>query len=332
VLFVVLALMTAAGGGAVAVAGGAGGARGAGGCAGGDDAAYRREIEAWQKNRDVRLRAEGGWLTLAGLFWLKPGENRFGSRTGPQKGDGDGDSDGKGNDIVLPAHSSPPRAGAFLVDGSKVEVVVAPGAAVTLAGKPVTRAVLRSDGGSGEPDILALGSLTMQVIERQGRLAIRLKDARSPTRRQFKGLRYYPINRRYRVLARFVAHPRPVSITVPNILGHSEPLPSPGTVEFELDGKTFRLDPVVEAPDDPQLFFIFRDQTAGKTTYGSGRFLYTDRPQNGTVVLDFNEAYSPPCAFTPYATCPLPPSQNYLPIAIEAGELFDGHGPGIVHP
>jgi uncharacterized protein (DUF1684 family) len=292
-------------------------AAGGGGSVGGadDDAAYRREIEAWQHNRDVRLRAEGGWLSLAGLFWLKPGENRFGARA---------DRDG-GNDIVLPAHSSPPKAGSFLVDGSKVEVVVAPGVAVTLAGKPVTRTVLRSDAGGREPDVLALGSLTMQVIERQGRLAIRLKDAKSQARQQFKGLRYYPINPRYRVLARFVAHPKPVSIPIPNVLGHSDHLPSPGYVELALGGKTFRLDPVIEEPGAQELFFIFRDQTAGKTTYGSGRFLYAPLPRNGTVLLDFNKAYSPPCAFTPYATCPLPPDQNRLPIAIEAGELSDAH-------
>ena len=275
-----------------------------------DAAAHRREVEAWQKARDARLRADGGWLTLAGLFWLKPGANRFGA-------------DSK-NDIVLPASSSPPQAGAFIVDGSKVSVAVAPGVSVTLAGKPIGNAALRSDAQGAEPDVLTLGALTLQVIDRHGRLAIRLKDKQSRTRREFQGLRYYPIDARYRIVARFVSHATPVTITVPNVLGVSEAEPSPGYAEFTLGGKTFRLDPVIE-PGESRLFFIFRDRTAGKTTYGAGRFLYADPPQNGQkngeIVLDFNKAYTPPCAFTPFATCPLPPDQNRLPLAVEAGEL-----------
>jgi uncharacterized protein (DUF1684 family) len=275
-----------------------------------DAAAHRREVEAWQKVRDARLRADGGWLTLAGLFWLKPGINRFGADAS--------------NDIVLPAPPAPARAGAFVLDGGKVHVEVAPGVPLTRAGQPVDARTLRSDAGGAEPDVLALGPLTMQVIERHGRLAIRLKNNDSPTRRQFHGLRYYPIDARYRVVARFVPHAQPVTITVPNVLGLPEAEPSPGYAELVLGGKTFRLDPVTE-PGEPRLFFIFRDQTSGKTTYGSGRFLYADPPRNGQIVLDFNQAYSPPCAFTPYATCPLPPEQNRLPIPIEAGEL-DPHG------
>ena len=270
-----------------------------------DGAAHRREVEAWQKARDARLRADGGWLTLAGLTWLKPGANRFGS-------------DAR-NEIVLPA-PAPARAGAFVLDGDKVHVEVAAGVPVTRAGQPTDARALRTDAGGAEPDVLALGPLTMQVIERHGRLAIRLKDNDSPTRRQFKGLRYYPIDARYRIVARFVPHARPVTITVPNVLGLPEAEPSPGYAELALGGKTFRLDPVTE-PGEPRLFFIFRDLTAGRTTYGSGRFLYADPPRNGQIVLDFNQAYTPPCAFTPYATCPLPPEQNRLPIAIEAGEL-----------
>jgi uncharacterized protein (DUF1684 family) len=273
--------------------------------------AHRQEIEAWQKTRDARLRADGGWLTVAGLFWLKPGANRFGSAAG--------------NDIVLPADSAPGSAGTFVVDGKRVSVQVEPGAGVTLAGKPVTKVGLRSDAAGAEPDVLALGALTMQVIERDGRLAIRLKDLHSQLRRSFKGLRYYPTKLSYRVVARFIPHSKPVSIALPNMLGFSENVPSPGTAEFELRGKTMRLDPVIETPGDTVLFFVFRDQTSGKTTYGAGRFLYADPPRDGKIVLDFNKAYTPPCGFTPYATCPLPPKQNRLPVAIEAGELYDGH-------
>lgn len=270
-----------------------------------DAASHRQQVEAWQRNRDARLRADGGWLTLAGLFWLKPGASSFGA-----------DPHGE---IVLPA-PAPAHAGTFVLDGARVRVEAVPGVALTLAGKPVDRRQLQSDAGGAEPDVLSLGALRLQVIERHGRYAIRVKDNDSPVRRQFKGLRYYPINARYRVVARFVAHTKPVTITVPNVLGLAEDEPSPGYAEFTLDGKSFRLDPVTE-PGEPRLFFIFRDQTAGKTTYGSGRFLYADPPRDGAIVLDFNQAYSPPCAFTPYATCPLPPAQNRMATAIEAGEL-----------
>jgi uncharacterized protein (DUF1684 family) len=275
-----------------------------------DPAAHRAEIEGWQKTRDMRLRADGGWLTVAGLFWLKPGVNRFGTAAT--------------NDIVLPPGSTAASAGVFAVDGARVTVELAPAVGATLVGKPVTKTPLRSDAGGAEPDVLALGALTMQVIERDGRLAIRLKDLHSKLRRDFKGLRYYPTQLSYRVVARFVPHAKPASLALPNMLGFSETVPSPGYAEFQIAGKTFRLDPVIETPGDTVLFFVFRDQTAGKTTYGAGRFLYADAPKDGRIVLDFNKAYTPPCGFTPYATCPLPPPQNKLRVAIEAGELYDG--------
>jgi uncharacterized protein (DUF1684 family) len=289
-----------------------------------DDAAYRAEIDSWRLSREARLKADDGWLTLAGLFWLKPGANRFGA-------------DGA-NDIVLPVHESRPRppsqAGTFTLDKGTVTVEVAHGVIATLNGNPVTRVGLRSDADAdahargGGPDILALGSLTFQVIARQGRLAVRLKDGQSAARQKWHGLRYYPTKPSLRVIARFIPHPKPVAITVPNVLGYSESLPSPGTAVFEIDGRQMRLDPVIESPGDQQLFFIFRDRTAGKTTYASGRFLYADPPRDGHVVLDFNKAYNPPCAFTAYATCPLPPDQNRLSIPIEAGELlYEHHSP-----
>jgi uncharacterized protein (DUF1684 family) len=284
------------------------------------DPAYVREIEAWRRERVQRLTADGGWLTVAGLFWLKPGVNRFGA-------------DGA-NEIVLPAHSAPAQAGTFVLESGRVRVEVRPGVPVTLAGKPVTRMDLRSDAGGAPPDVLSLGALTMQIIERGGRLGVRLKDMKSPARAKFQGLRYFPIDPRYRVVATFVPHPKPVSINVPNVLGMVESMPSPGYASFTLAGTStlagaavaspLRLDAVLE-PGETQLFFIFRDQTTGKATYGAGRFLYADPPVNGKIVIDFNRAYSPPCAFTPHATCPLPPASNKLPVAIEAGEMFAGH-------
>jgi uncharacterized protein (DUF1684 family) len=274
------------------------------------DAGYRREVERWRREREARLTADGGWLTVAGLFWLKPGSNRFGA-------------DAK-NDIVLPAHSAPPAAGRFVLEGGQVSVEVAPGAAVTIAGKPVSKAALKTDAGGAAPDVLALGALTMQIIARGDRLGVRLKDMRSQARRDFKGLTFFPTKPQLRISARFVAHARPTTMDVPTVIGTTERNPSPGYASFEIDGKRLRLDPVVE-PGSDQLFFIFRDKTAGRGTYGGGRFLYADMPRDGWVVLDFNRAYSPPCAFTAHATCPLPPAQNRLPVAIEAGETFAGH-------
>ena len=286
----------------------------AGAGAGAGDATYVHEIESWRRERLQRLTADGGWLTVAGLTWLKPGANTFGADPA--------------SDVVLPAHSAPAQAGAFVLEAGRVRVEVRPGAAVTLAGKPVTRAALRSDAGGATPDVLALGALTLQIIDRGGRLGVRLKDLKNPARAAFKGLRYFPISARFRVVATFVPHPKPVSLKVPNVLGMVESMPSPGTATFVLDGDPaappLRLDAVLE-PGETQLFFIFRDATSGKSSYGAGRFLYADPPVNGKVVLDFNRAYSPPCAFTPHATCPLPPANNRLPVAIEAGEMFAGH-------
>jgi uncharacterized protein (DUF1684 family) len=265
---------------------------------------YQREIETWRAQRMARLAAEDGWLTVVGLTWLKDGVNRFGADAA--------------SDVVLPA-GAPPRAGVLRLAAGHVTVEVQPGANATVGGQPVTSRALRSDADSAGPDILALGAVTLQIIDRGGRLAARVKDRDAAARRAFHGTPWYPVKPEYRVVARFVPHPQPRTLAVATVVGIPEAMSSPGSALFELGGKSLRLDPVLE-PGSPQLFFIFRDGTSGKTTYGAARFLYADPPKDGRVVLDFNKAYSPPCAFTPYATCPLPPPQNRLPVAIEAGE------------
>jgi uncharacterized protein (DUF1684 family) len=255
---------------------------------------YQAEMAAWREQREAALRADGGWLTVTGLFWLHEGANRFGS--------------GSANEIVLPNDPALKSGGAFDLDHGKV--------------------VMRMDGRSrelradsaGSPDIVTLGSLSMFVIQRGDRYGIRLKDQNSRLRKEFTGLRYFPVNESYRVTALFVPDPR--KIPIPNILGQTEDTPSPGYVEFDLEGRKLRLTPVEESPNE--LFFIFRDLTSGAETYGSGRFLHTAMPKDGKVELDFNKAYNPPCAFTPYATCPLAPKQNRLPVRIAAGELKYG--------
>jgi uncharacterized protein len=271
---------------------------------------YAVEIQKWRRDREARLRSDDGWLTVAGLFWLKDGPNRFGADPG--------------NDIVLPEGSAPPRAGTFELAAGKTSVEVQPGVEVTCEGKPVARRALRSDTGGAAPDVLKLGDLSLFVIERGGRYAIRLRDRNSKLRQQFTGLRWFPVKESYRVTARYVSYPSLKPVVVPNILGATEKMPSPGYAVFDLDGKEVRLEGVFEEPQATQLFFIFKDATSGKETYPAGRFLYSDLPKNGAVVLDFNRAYNPPCAFTPFATCPLPPEQNRLPMRIEAGELRYG--------
>ena len=270
---------------------------------------YQVDVEKWRQDRETRLKSDSGWLTVSGLFWLKEGANRFGSD--------------RGNDIVLPA-SAPALAGVFEHHGDKTTVKVQNGATVTSAGEAITEMEMKSDK-DGDPTILALGDLSMFVIARGERYAIRLKDKNSALRKQFTQLTWYPVKPEYRVTASFQAFDPPKMIPIPNILGQTDQLPCPGYVTFKLNGKKIRLDPVLEDPDAKELFFIFKDHTSGGTTYPSGRFLYADLPVEGKVVLDFNKAYNPPCAFTPYATCPLPPPQNKLDIAIEAGELSYGH-------
>jgi uncharacterized protein (DUF1684 family) len=271
------------------------------------DEAYRAEVQKWRRERETRLKADGGWLTLAGLFWLEEGPNPFG--TDPA------------GDIVLPEASAPAKAGVFVLTGAQVTVSLLPGASGRIGGRPVSGAVAMQPDTSGAPDVLEMGALSMNVIKRGDRYAVRLKDKNNAARKGFTGLKWFDIQEDYRVEARWVSYPQPKPVKVPNVLGQTESMPSPGYAEFTLRGKAVRVDGVLEAPQAEQLFFILRDQTSGKETYGAGRFLYADLPKAGKVVLDFNKAYSPPCAFTPYATCPLPPPQNWMPVRVEAGEM-----------
>ena len=276
----------------------------------GADEAYRTEVRKWREERETRLKADGGWLTVAGLFWLEEGRKSLGSDPS--------------SDFVLPA-SAPAKVGVFERTGTTVRVRPEPGAAVLLDGKALAGpATLRPDA-SGEPDVLAVGPLTMTVIERGDRFGIRLRDRDNPARRSFAGLSWFDVDESWRIEATFVPYPEPKAVKVPNVLGQMNEMPSPGYAEFTRDGRTIRLDGVLESKDAEELFYIVRDGTSGKETYGAGRFLYAPMPKDGRVLLDFNKAYSPPCAFTPYATCPLPPKQNWIPVRVEAGEKADHH-------
>jgi uncharacterized protein (DUF1684 family) len=273
------------------------------------ETSYREEVEGWRRSREAALKADGGWLTVAGLFWLKPGTSRFGSAAD--------------NDIVLPA-SAPARAGRIDLRGREVRVRFEPGVAAQVDGKAATGATLQPDT-SGKAEVISMGPLRLHLIERGGRLGLRLKDMNAEARRRFTGLQWFPVDERYRVTARFLPHRERKPLAVPNVLGQVEKMPSPGYAVFELDGKEERLEGVLETPGATELFFIFKDATSGRETYPSGRFLYSGLPKDGRLVLDFNRAYNPPCAFTDYATCPLPPKENLLKARIPAGELRYGH-------
>ena len=266
---------------------------------------YAASIEDWRRERLQRLTSDEGWLTVAGLYWLDEGDNRAGTEAG--------------SPVLLPPGSAPPRVGVFRRAQGGVTFIADPSAVVTSGGRPVTTMQMKDDT-TGTADTIALNDLTMFIIKRGDRLAVRLRDKNRRERREFKGLDYFPIRKEYRVVAEWVSYDPPRAIAIPNILGTSEELPCPGYARFTLEGKEFRLEPVIEQPGDQELFFIFADQTNGSETYPSGRFFYASPPRDGTMVLDFNKAYSPPCAFTPFATCPLPPPQNRLAARIEAGE------------
>jgi uncharacterized protein len=265
--------------------------------------AYQAEIQKWREKRDGELRSEDGWLTLVGLFWLKEGANLIGS-----------DST---RDIVLPAEFAPARVGVFEFHQGKLGLRVEKGVKVSVNDKPVTKATIQTDA-KGKPDLIRLGDLRLFVIKRGDKYGVRVKNKNHPARLAFEGLKYFPIEPAYRFTAKYVAYEKPKEIEIVNILGDVSLMPSPGYVTFELNGKACRLDALT---DDKKLFFIFRDLTSGKTTYPAGRFLYAEAPTGDNVVLDFNQAINPPCAFTTFATCPLPPPQNHLKVAIEAGEL-----------
>jgi uncharacterized protein len=259
--------------------------------------AHERTVEAWRAARYAALRREIGWLSLAGLDWLRPGENRIGS-----------DPD---LEVTLPA--GPPVAGTItLADDSMVADGV-----FTHDGAPVEGLPLVDDS-EGDPTMLELGDLRFCVIERGGRHAIRTWNTRAPALREFDGIDHWPVDGAWRIDARFEPTPGRTA-SVPDVLGFIEEEETPGDVVFELDGLEHRLQALAGGPKG-ELWLVFGDATNGNETYGGGRFLYTAAPVEGSVEVDFNRAYNPPCVFSPFATCPLPWPENRLPIRVEAGE------------
>lgn len=267
---------------------------------------YQDEIREWQSRRLKKLLAEDGWTTLVGLFWLEPGENTFGRATD--------------NRLAMDYPGMPEQVGTFQMAGREVRFMAAPDAKVFHQGRPVSAIGPLADDSALAPTVLAVGSLSFYLIERSGRLGIRVKDSRADARVHFRGLEYFPVDPNWRLAARFEPYSPARKIPITTVLDMQEEMPAPGALVFEVDGQSYRLDAVLEA-GERDWFVMFADATNGKQSYGAGRFLYVAPPANGKTVIDFNKSYTPPCAFSAFATCPLPPPQNRLPIAVTAGEL-----------
>jgi uncharacterized protein len=253
----------------------------------------------WWAARDERLRDPNGWLTLVGLHWLSPGENTFGADAS--------------NDIQLTGRDVPAHAGSlWLSDG---EVRLQP------HGERVPRPEPLVSDLAGEPTVIEIGNLHMYVIQRGQRSGLRVRDHESPAVAAFGGMDHFPIDPAWRVEGRLVPAPAGSTLEIVDVTGDIGQEETPGTVQFEREGRSFSIDALPGDAEERSLWLIFGDATNGHETYGGGRFLYTEPlGDDGRVIVDFNLAYNPPCVFSPYATCPLPPPQNRLPIRIEAGE------------
>jgi uncharacterized protein (DUF1684 family) len=263
--------------------------------------AANQAARAWQEKHEADYRRD--WVTIAGLHPLRAGRNTAGSAPT--------------NDIVLPA-STPASLGTFELADDRVRFTPAPGTAILLKDTAVTSEITLRDDRERGADELLVGDVRLVVHASGGRLALRVRDPNGPLAKGFLGFSWFPIDARYRVTGRMIRDPIPQQLTVVNTYGDEDQYTTEGVVEFALQGQTLRLRPFTTRPG--RLYFVFRDASSGQETYATARFLYADLREDGTAVLDFNQAYNPPCAFNPYTTCPIPLRENRLPIKILAGE------------
>jgi uncharacterized protein (DUF1684 family) len=275
------------------------------------DTPYAEQLQKWRATREEKLRADNGWLTLAGRYPLKEGANTFGT--------------GAENDVIFPPAlkgTGPGRLGTLHVDAGakKVTLKLAEGVSMDSGGKSFSGERVMGTA-ADKRDWVGLGRLSMYVIERDGKYILRLADNKSPVRKNFAGCVWYAADEAFKVGARFVPYPAGKTLSIVNVIDETSRQPCPGYAEFKLKGATYKLDAIKEGEG---LFFVFGDGTGGDTTYKSGRFLdIAKQPAaDETFTLDFNKAYNPPCAFSEYTTCPLPPRQNVLKVRIEAGEQY----------
>ena len=265
---------------------------------------YTESLKTWRDQQETRLRSETGWLTVVGLTWLKEGKSAIGSKEGLA--------------VVLPK-SAPANLGEIQHSASGSSIKFKTVAGVSIDGKPAAagRSYPMKEDTTGKPTEVKVGSVTFFLIKRKNGVGVRIKDTESDLRKKFAGRRWFDADPGYVIEAKWTELKEPKSLLVPDILGNVNEENSPGFVTFTRDGQTVTLYPT---KDETSLFFVFRDQSSGKETYGAGRFLSTDLPKNGVVTLDFNKAVNPPCAFTSFATCPIPPKENRAAVAIRAGE------------
>ena len=266
-------------------------------------AEFAASEQAWREQRLDALTRPDGWTSLIGLHWLDPGTHRVGSAA----------------DNGIRLMMGPKHLGVFSVGDGRARFVA--DAEVTVDGVPSKGAALRSDADAAGASVIAFddGKGLATVIARGGRLALRVRHAEADSRLRFTGLQYWPGGPGWRVQARFIPHPPGKTLPIANIIGTTDEIPNPGVVEFTRNGTPYRLEALDEG--EGTLFLVFADRTSGHGSYGAGRFLDAPMPDaRGNLVLDFNRAYNPPCAFTPFATCPLPPPENRLNLRVEAGE------------
>jgi uncharacterized protein len=268
---------------------------------------HAAEVEAWYQDRILSLKSDEGWLNLIGLHWLKEGETTFG--TSPQA------------EFRLEADGFPDSIGVFSLENGEV-FFIPKTENVFIGEREIKEKVKVFDAATQEAAKLSLKSLRWNIIKRADAYMVRLRDLETAAVTQFEGIERYPVDLEWRLEAKFIPYDPIREIPITNVLGQTTPNPSPGYLEFEKEGKTFKID-ALDAGEE--LYLIIADNTSGGETYGGGRYMYVKKPVSGDlVILDFNKAYNPPCVFTPHATCPLPPRQNMLDLAITAGEKTFG--------
>jgi len=271
----------------------------------GNDDAWRKEITDWRTARLERLKSPYGWPSLIGLEWLKEGVNKVGSASD--------------NDIVIA--KAPAHLGTVTLQSGKATIALDAKADATIDGEKKATAPLVDDS-QPKPTQIGFGTVRFYLIQRGDKTGLRIKDSDAATRQKMvaQGVENFEADPSWRFEAKWEAYNPPHEVEGDNIIGQTEKYQIMGKAVFTRDGKTFSVEPMLENPGDTELFLVFADRTSGKETYGAARFVYTPMPKDGKVVLDFNKAYNPPCAFTPYATCPLPTPENRLNLRVTAGE------------
>lgn len=269
------------------------------------DGAYEEQLQQWRLQRERRVFADNGWYSVIGLEWLEPGSTTCGS-------------DSSCN-VALPTHLAPARLVEFQLEAGGVRYQFLENTQGSVAGEAVHAGVMASDR-DPQPTLVSAGKLQFELVARGDKRGIRIREiGRRPADAR---LEWFAADESWRVQGTLERHAHPLEVEIPTVLGLTEKLLSPGVVNFQIRGKSWKLLPVYPDAAQNSLMFIFRDATSGRETYGSGRFLMTEAvsPGNSAITLDFNRAICPPCAFTPHATCPIPPECNALDVAITAGE------------